>query len=104
MKVLKYESFLETMQFAVLTNAQRLAKRKKQQNQEDDEDREERRKAKQEEDPDEDEDWLKTPQKNWFGNYDEEMEPEGQGEMEEGDYLEGSDDDDDDQSEAGYPE
>jgi hypothetical protein len=26
MKVLKYESFLETMQFAALTNAQRLAK------------------------------------------------------------------------------
>jgi len=26
MKLLKYESFLETMQFSVLTNAQRLAK------------------------------------------------------------------------------
>ena len=26
MKLLKYESFLETMQFAVLTNAQRIAK------------------------------------------------------------------------------
>ena len=26
MKLLKYESFLETMQFAVLTNAQRLTK------------------------------------------------------------------------------
>ncbi len=38
MKVLKYESFLETMQFAALSNAQRLAKEE-----------EDRRKKKQEE-------------------------------------------------------
>jgi hypothetical protein len=38
MRILKYESFLETMQFAALTNAQRLAKQE-----------EERRKAKREE-------------------------------------------------------
>lgn len=38
MKILKYESFLETMQFAALTNAQKLAKQEA-----------ERRKAKQEE-------------------------------------------------------
>lgn len=38
MKILKYESFLETMQFAALTNAQKLAKQE-----------EERRKSKREE-------------------------------------------------------
>lgn len=38
MKILKYQSFLETMQFAALTNAQRLAKQE-----------EERRKSKREE-------------------------------------------------------
>ena len=41
MKLLKYESFLETMQFSVLTNAQRLAKqeadRKDKQEEEDEE-------------------------------------------------------------------
>ena len=39
MEILKYESFLETMQFAALTNAQKLAKQE-----------EERRKAKKEAD------------------------------------------------------
>jgi hypothetical protein len=39
MEILKYESFLETMQFATLTNAQKLAKQE-----------EERRKAKKEAD------------------------------------------------------
>jgi hypothetical protein len=38
MRILKYESFLETMQFAALTNAQKLAKQE-----------EERRKSKREE-------------------------------------------------------
>ena len=40
MEILKYESFLETMQFAALTNAQKLAKQEE----------ERRRKAKQEAD------------------------------------------------------
>jgi hypothetical protein len=70
MKVLKYESFLETMQFAALTNAQKLAKQEA-----------ERRKAKQEEDPK-----KNIPAENIDNpkfHSDEEMEePEGQGEME----------------------
>ena len=72
MKVLKYESFLETMQFAALTNAQKLAKQE-----------EERRKSKREEEdskkniPVEDKDDSKHP-----GHHDVQMEEEGQTQME----------------------
>ena len=96
MRILKYESFLETMQFAALTNAQRLAKQE-----------EERRRSKREEEdskkniPVEDKDDSKHPdyhdvqmegeegqtqmegeegQTQMEENYEE---PEGQGEPEE---------------------
>ena len=60
MKLLKYESFLETMQFSVLTNAQRLAKQ------------EADRKDKQEE---EDKETPKTIDTNDY--YDQEVQTEG---------------------------
>ena len=65
MRILKYKSFLETMQFAALTNAQRLAKQE-----------EERRRSKREE-----EDFKKNipaeNRDNTFLHSDEEGEPEG---------------------------
>jgi hypothetical protein len=75
MRVLKYESFLETMQFAALSNAQRLAKEE-----------EDRRKKKQEQEK------TDSSKVNTHDNFrtnlgmeqeEEEMEEiEGQGEME----------------------
>lgn len=65
MKILKYESFLETMQFAALSNAQRLAKQE-----------EERRKKSKEAN-------LKDDDKNHqvdVNNYNE-LEPEGEESM-----------------------
>jgi hypothetical protein len=80
MRILKYESFLETMQFAALTNAQKLAKQE-----------EERRKSKREE-----EDSKKNiPAENIDNptfHSDEEMETEegeSQMETEEGEEPEG---------------
>ena len=68
MKLLKYESFLETMQFAVLTNAQRLTKQ------------EADRKAKQ------DKETPKTIDTNDDDDYgqkgDLEMEPQAEGDLE----------------------
>ena len=72
MKILNYESFLETMQFAVLSNAQRLSK-----------EAEERRKKRKEE---EEENKLQTTienEPNYGSNDDMEVElPEGEGDME----------------------
>lgn len=78
MKILKYESFLETMQFAVLTNAQKLAKQE-----------EERRKAKKDEEdskkniPVETKDEPKHQGYQDTGGEGEVEEPEMEGEVEE---------------------
>ena len=70
MKLLKYESFLETMQFSVLTNAQRLAKQEA--------DRKADRKDKQEE---EDKETPKTIDTNNYYDQEgaEEMEVQTEG-------------------------
>jgi hypothetical protein len=83
MRILKYESFLETMQFAALTNAQKLAKQE-----------EERRKSKREEE-DSKKDIPAENRDNPTFHSDEEMETEGeepQMETEEGQEPEGESD------------
>ncbi len=79
MRILKYESFLETMQFVALSNAQRLAKQE-----------EERRKAKREEEDSKNKTTTQTKDSTNIHYSDDEMEePEGQGEMEEIEEPEG---------------
>jgi hypothetical protein len=72
MKVLKYESFLETMQFAALSNAQKLAKEE-----------EDRRKKKQEQEKTDISKETNTQDKPVYHGEEEMEETEGQGDMEE---------------------
>ena len=90
MRILKYKSFLETMQFAALTNAQRLAKQE-----------EERRKSKREEEDSKKNIPAENRDNSKFHS-DEEMETEvgePQMELEEGEPEEGEE-----PEEGGEPE
>lgn len=69
MKILKYESFLETMQFAVLSNAQKLAKQE-----------EERRKKKREEESKKDSETISSDQPTQYHDIDMEGEEREEGE------------------------